>query len=91
MTALILAQSNYDHYARECDFVILNKRTKTKQKQNKKSFDCVFDTVCLLGSSCRTATLDFFFDLAESKVAVFLCSILTSDGVPLYFGKNSFP
>ena len=27
--------------------------------------------------SCRTATLDFFFDLAESKVAVFLCSILT--------------
>ena len=27
--------------------------------------------------SCRTATLDFFSDLAESKVAVFLCSILT--------------
>ena len=41
--------------------------------------------------SCRTATLDFFFDLAESKVAVFLCSILTSDGVPFCFGKNSFP
>ena len=40
--------------------------------------------------SCRTATLDFF-DLAESKVAVFLCSILTSDGVPFCFGKNSFP
>ena len=35
--------------------------------------------------------LDFFFDLAESKVAVFLCSILTSDGVPFCFGKNSFP
>ena len=33
----------------------------------------------------------FFFDLAESKVAVFLCSILTSDGVPFSFGKNSFP
>ena len=33
----------------------------------------------------------FFFDLAESKVAVFLCSILTSDGVPFCFGKNSFP
>ena len=41
--------------------------------------------------SCRTATLDFFFDLAESKVAVFLRSILTSDGVPFCFGKNSFP
>ena len=40
--------------------------------------------------SCRTATLDFFFDLAESKVAVFLCSILTSDGIPFCFGKNSF-
>ena len=41
-------------------------------------------------TSCRTATLDFFFDLAESKVAVFLCSILTSDGIPFCFGKNSF-
>ena len=40
--------------------------------------------------SCRTATLDLFFDLAESKVAVFLCSILTSDGIPFCFGKNSF-
>ena len=40
--------------------------------------------------SCRTATLDFFFNLAESKVAVFLCSILTSDGIPFCFGKNSF-
>ena len=40
--------------------------------------------------SCRTATLDIFFDLAESKVAVFLCSILTSDGIPFCFGKNSF-
>ena len=35
--------------------------------------------------------LKIFFDLAESKVVVFLCSILTSDGVPLCFGKNSFP
>ena len=41
-------------------------------------------------TSCRTATLDFFFDLAESKIAVFLCSILTSDGIPFCFGKNSF-
>ena len=41
----------------------------------------------ILGASCRTATLDFFFDLAESKVAVFLFSILTSDGVPFCFGK----
>ena len=41
--------------------------------------------------SCRTATLDFFSDLAESKVAVDLCSILTSDGVPFGFGENSFP
>ena len=47
-------------------------------------------TSCTITSSCRTATLDFFFDLAESKVAVFLCSILTSDGVPFRFGKNSF-
>ena len=46
---------------------------------------------CLTSLSCRTATLDFFFDLTESKVAVFLCSILTSDGVPFCFGKNSFP
>ena len=42
------------------------------------------------GPSCRTATLDFFFDLAESKVAVFLCPILTGDGTPFCFGKNSF-
>ena len=47
--------------------------------------------VCNVETSCRTATLDFFFDLAESKVAVFLCSILTSDGVPFCFGKTSFP
>ena len=38
--------------------------------------------------SCRTATLDFFFNLAESKVAVFLCSILTSDGVPFCFWEK---
>ena len=44
-----------------------------------------------VSNSCRTATLEFFFDLAESKVAVFLCSILTNDGVPFCFGKNSFP
>ena len=30
---LILARSNYDHYARECDFGILK---KTKQNKNKK-------------------------------------------------------
>ena len=46
--------------------------------------------LCYALHSCRTATLDFFFDLAESKVAVFLCSILTSDGIPFCFGKNSF-
>ena len=51
--------------------------------------NCVFIDPIVL-HSCRTATLDFF-DLAESKVAVFLCSILTSDGVPFCFGKNSFP
>ena len=51
---------------------------------------CVDPFACLVMSSCRTATLDFFFDLAESKVAVFLCSILTSDGIPFCFGKNSF-
>ena len=35
---LILARSNYDHYARECDFGILKKKNKNKkkQKQNKK-------------------------------------------------------
>ena len=51
-----------------------------------------WETNCpvLSTTSCRTATLDFFFDLAESKVAVFLCSILTSDGIPFCFGKNSF-
>ena len=30
----------------------------------------------------------FVFDLAESKVAVFLCSILTSDGVPFCFWEK---
>ena len=44
-----------------------------------------------MSDSRRTATLYFFFYLAESKVAVDLCSILTSDGVPIRFGKNSFP
>ena len=45
---LILARSNFDHYARECNFGILkkkqkqNKKTKTKQK-TKKSFGCVFN------------------------------------------------
>ena len=38
---LILARSNFDHYARECNFGILkkkqkqNKKTKTKQKNKK--------------------------------------------------------
>ena len=39
----------------------------------------------------RELQLKIFFYLTESKVAVELCSILTSDGVPLCFGKNSFP
>ena len=44
---LILARSNFDHYARECNFGILkkkqkqNKKTKTKQK-NKKIFRLCF-------------------------------------------------
>ena len=35
---LILARSNYDHYARESDFGILKKKKtkQKKQKQNKK-------------------------------------------------------
>ena len=46
---LILARSNFDHYARECNFGILkkkqkqNKKTKTKQK-NKKNLSAVFLT-----------------------------------------------
>ena len=42
---LILARSNYDHYARECNFGILkkNKNKTKKQKQNKKSPGCVFN------------------------------------------------
>ena len=52
---LILARSNFDHYARECNFGILkkkqkqNKKKKTKQKnknktkKTKKSFGCVFN------------------------------------------------
>ena len=44
---LILARSNYDHYARECDFGILkkkkqNKKQKTKTKQ--KNLSAVFLT-----------------------------------------------
>ena len=36
---VLLARSNFDHYARECDFGILKKK---KQKQKKeKSFGCV--------------------------------------------------
>ena len=44
---VILAQSNYDHYARESDFGILKKKkSKTKkQKQSKKSFSCVLISV----------------------------------------------
>ena len=33
--------------------------------------DFLLEMVLYWGISCRTATLDFFFDLAESKVAVF--------------------
>ena len=40
---LILARSNYDHYARECNFGILKKKTKTKKKQ-KKNLSAVFLT-----------------------------------------------
>ena len=36
---LILARSNYDHYARECNFGILMK----KQKQNKKNSSAVWE------------------------------------------------
>ena len=52
------------------------------------AFEYGSDFVFTISISCRTATLDFFFDLAESKVAVFLFSILTSDGVPFCFGKK---
>ena len=38
---MILAQSNVDHYARECEFGILKKK-QTKKKQ-EKSFGCVLD------------------------------------------------
>ena len=31
-----------DHYARECEFGILKKKNKTKQKKQEKSFSCVF-------------------------------------------------
>ena len=34
---LILARSNFDHYARECNFGILKKKTKTKQKNKNKT------------------------------------------------------
>ena len=57
----------------------------------RQSHNIFFLTHAHTDVSCRTATSDFFFDLAESKVAVFLCSILTSDGVSFCFGKNSFP
>ena len=46
---LILARSNFDHYARECNFGILkkkqkqNKKNKNKTKKTKKSFGCVFN------------------------------------------------
>ena len=46
---LILARSNFDHYARECNFGILkkkqkqNKKTKTKQKK-QKNLSAVFLT-----------------------------------------------
>ena len=46
----ILAQSNLDHYARECEFGILKKiqktktKTKNKNKKNKKNLSAVFLT-----------------------------------------------
>ena len=42
---LILARSNFDHYARdcrECEFGILKKK-ENKKKQQENSFGCVFD------------------------------------------------
>ena len=36
---MLLARSNFDHYARECDFGIL----KRKKKKQEKSFGCVFN------------------------------------------------
>ena len=38
---IVLAQSNFDHYARECEFGILKKKTKQK---NKKNLSAVFLT-----------------------------------------------
>ena len=36
---ILLARSNFDHYARECDLGILKKKkTKTKQKTKKSLF-----------------------------------------------------
>ena len=65
---------------------------KTILNVKERAVECIIVNLCSAcrWCSCRTATLDFFFDLAESKVAVFLCSILTSDGIPFCFGKNSF-
>ena len=40
---MLLAKSNFDHYTTECDFGILKKKTKTKQK-NKKNLSAVFLT-----------------------------------------------
>ena len=33
---LVLARSNFDHYARECNFGILKKKQKQKKKTKKK-------------------------------------------------------
>ena len=52
------------------NIIIINILQKNEKKKKNR----------IILVSCRTATLDFFFDLAESKVAVFL----------FCFGKNSF-
>ena len=40
----ILARSNYDHYARECDFGVLKKKQKQKNKIKTKNLSAVFLT-----------------------------------------------
>ena len=38
LTHVLLARSNFDHYARECDFGIVKKKTKTKKNNKNLSF-----------------------------------------------------
>ena len=44
---IVLAQSNFDHYARECEFGILKKKqnkTKKNKQKNKKNLSAVYLT-----------------------------------------------